>query len=78
MTPTENEIRAAIAEKLKDYRAAEKKRSQEHMARKLGIKRPTYAAYEEQRATPPLSILHRMCRVMGMSIYELTELCETC
>jgi transcriptional regulator with XRE-family HTH domain len=77
-TKTEEEIRAAIANKLRDYRAAHKSRSQQMVANKFGIPRPRLASYEEQRATPPLSTLYRMSKVMGMSLYELTELCETC
>jgi transcriptional regulator with XRE-family HTH domain len=45
--------------------------TQEVIATKLGIKRAAYAAYEEGRAVPKLSILKQICQLAKIDIDEL-------
>jgi len=40
--------------------------SQEGMARKLGLKKPTYVSYEYGRSEPPLAVVARACEVLGL------------
>ena len=40
--------------------------SQEGMARKLELKKPTYVSYEYGRSEPPLAVVARACEVLGL------------
>jgi DNA-binding XRE family transcriptional regulator len=45
--------------------------SQESLSAKIGIKRPTYAAYEEYRAEPPIKIIIALSEIFKLSIDDL-------
>ena len=48
------------------------KRTQEKVAAGVGVKRKTYQAYEEGRATPPIPILIKIAAFYGL--YSLDQL----
>lgn len=45
--------------------------TQEVAAKNLGILRPTYGAYEESRAEPPIHVLIQMCNYFDVSFDDL-------
>lgn len=47
--------------------------SQERLSKKLGLKRPTYATYEEYRAEPNCSVLIKLSDIFGVSIDDLIK-----
>jgi transcriptional regulator with XRE-family HTH domain len=47
--------------------------TQKQFAEKLGLKQSAIGAYEERRATPPLSLLLKISQVYGVSLDVLTQ-----
>jgi len=45
--------------------------SQEQFSAKIGIKRPTYSAYEEYRAETPIKIIIALSEIFKVSIDDL-------
>ena len=66
----DDKIKAAIAAKLIRYRKAHHL-TQAKMAVKLETKLKNLAAYEEQRATPPVSVIGKLCDLMNVQLKEL-------
>lgn len=69
---TTQSIRQAIAVQLITYRK-QHELTQKQMAKKLGIKKCTYAAYEEHRAVPSIITALCICEVLSISIYQLVK-----
>lgn len=63
----QSKIRQQIAWRLKELRAETK---QEYTASLLNLKRPTYQAYEEGRAVPPLSVLIQLKEMYGFKTID--------
>lgn len=74
---SERDIRRAIAINLIQYRNREKL-TQTQLAEKIKSTRERVAQYETKKAKPPLPIMHNISHLLGMSIGELTGICETC
>lgn len=63
-------VKQCISHNLKLIRE-QKDLTQEEFSTKLGIKRATYASYEEQRAAPPLSVVITVSNLTGIDINTL-------
>ena len=45
--------------------------TQVSFSNKIGIKRATYAAYEEGRTEPPISVIYKICCSYGVTIDDI-------
>lgn len=61
------ELTTKFANNLRKYRLS-KKLSQNSMSKQLGLKRCTYAAYEETRGKPNFAVLLKISALLGVSI----------
>ncbi len=59
-----------FAERLKELRKG-RKLTQQQAADLFEIPQKNYAAYEEDRAKPPLELADRMCDVFGVTLKQL-------
>ena len=66
------QFREAFARKIIKLRK-DKDKTQEEIAAAINIKRARYAAYEERRSEPPISVLRRLAAFYGMTLDQLTN-----
>ena len=66
-----NKLVMSIANKNLKYLRKLRGWTQEEFAQKLRIKRSLLGAYEEERATPPLSCLTEISKIFNVSIDQL-------
>jgi len=61
-----------LAERLCKHRAR-RRFTQQQLADKIGVKRPSIGAYEEGRAMPPLPVLLKLAQVFGLTLDQLCQ-----
>lgn len=61
-----------MGEKLRDFRRLVLRVTQDEMAEKLGLKRSTYTAYEQERANIPFAVFEQLRKLGFGSIPEVT------
>jgi transcriptional regulator with XRE-family HTH domain len=66
------QFREAFARKIIKLRK-QKDQTQEQVAGAIDIKLKTYAAYEERRSEPSISVLRRLAGFYGMTLDQLTN-----
>ncbi|WP_131535468.1 helix-turn-helix domain-containing protein [Pedobacter nototheniae] len=66
----QSSVKKCISHNLKHIRK-QKGLTQDAFSKQLGISRPSYASYEEQRAEPPLSVVITLSNLTGIDINTL-------
>ena len=68
--PTEKSSLPVICEQVRRYRTR-RKIDQKELARQLNITANAVSNWEQGRSRPDVSLIPDLCRVLGISIYEL-------